>query len=518
LTFWAKCGIKKGKGGGAMKEKVFGCDVSKDYIILHDGSQAYKLSLENFKSIQRLVNNSIVVMEQTGAYGLRWGQVLEDLGAKVYIADGKDFKNFKLYQAVRKKDDYTDAYYLRLFFFERPKRVWRFNKELAHLRALIRQHMRNEKDITKHANRLSQYLAVIFPTKNYCDLDRKKFLKVLDEIEQELKQTPHALSGLALMELNKLRVVLDWHSKLEEEITSIARNHKDYEILKSFHGLNDILIATLMAYYWDIERFKDVDSFIGYMVMGANPEVSGTSLNRMKTDKARAEVKGKFFMLFLQSHKDNSPYKPLIDLLRSRLGGGNNQKKRYIKFLTDLLELVYYALKYRLSFSQAVAWKVKQLEREKARLRSQLEEAREQGNQEKASLLGWEHENITLNKQAWALVLGKVGRCQDIPDKSSEGAKSNGLALDGGLAGHLPYSSTCLKPSQSLEQSQTLNQEPSQSKELNQSKEPNQEPSKEISQSLKPSQTLSQEPSQEIGQGLEYALAGGGGKRKKRRR
>jgi len=80
-------------------------------------------------------------------------------GGKVYIADGKDFKNFKLYQAVRKKDDYTDAYYLRLFFFERPKRVWRFNKELAHLRALIRQHMRNEKDITKHANRLSQYLA-----------------------------------------------------------------------------------------------------------------------------------------------------------------------------------------------------------------------------------------------------------------------------------------------------------------------------------------------------------------------
>jgi hypothetical protein len=80
-------------------------------------------------------------------------------GGKVYIADGKDFKNFKLYQVVRKKDDYTDAYYLRLFFFERPKRVWRFSKELAHLRALIRQNMRNEKDITKHANRLSQYLA-----------------------------------------------------------------------------------------------------------------------------------------------------------------------------------------------------------------------------------------------------------------------------------------------------------------------------------------------------------------------
>jgi len=87
-----------------------------------------------------------------------------------------------------------------------------------------------------------------------------------------------------------------------------------------------------------------------------------------------------------------------------------------------------------------------------------------------------------LNKQAWDLVLSKVGRCEDIPDKSSEGAKSDGLALDGGLAGHQPYSFTCLEPSQSLEQSQ------------------------------------SQKPSQEIGQGLEYALACSGGKRKKRRR
>jgi transposase len=76
---WYKKG--KSKEGAKMKEKVLGCDVSKDYIILHDGSQAYKLSLENFKSLQRLVNNSIVVMEQTGAYGLRWAS-LGRLGGK----------------------------------------------------------------------------------------------------------------------------------------------------------------------------------------------------------------------------------------------------------------------------------------------------------------------------------------------------------------------------------------------------------------------------------------------------
>jgi hypothetical protein len=42
------------------------------------------------------------------------GASLGRLGGKGLYADGKDFKNFKLYQAVRKKDEYTDAYYLRL--------------------------------------------------------------------------------------------------------------------------------------------------------------------------------------------------------------------------------------------------------------------------------------------------------------------------------------------------------------------------------------------------------------------
>ncbi len=32
-----------------MRERVLDCDVSKEYIVLHDGGQAYKLSLENFR-------------------------------------------------------------------------------------------------------------------------------------------------------------------------------------------------------------------------------------------------------------------------------------------------------------------------------------------------------------------------------------------------------------------------------------------------------------------------------------
>ena len=44
LTFLKGCGKKEREKqrGLAMEQKVLGCDVSKDYIILHDGSQAYK--------------------------------------------------------------------------------------------------------------------------------------------------------------------------------------------------------------------------------------------------------------------------------------------------------------------------------------------------------------------------------------------------------------------------------------------------------------------------------------------
>jgi hypothetical protein len=38
---WSKPLDFLGKGKGH-EERVLGCDVSKDYIILHDGSQAYK--------------------------------------------------------------------------------------------------------------------------------------------------------------------------------------------------------------------------------------------------------------------------------------------------------------------------------------------------------------------------------------------------------------------------------------------------------------------------------------------
>jgi hypothetical protein len=44
------------------------------------------------------------------------------------------------------------------------------------------------------------------------------------------------------MELKKLKTVLEEQKRLEEEIKTIARNHPDYEILKTFPNFGNILL------------------------------------------------------------------------------------------------------------------------------------------------------------------------------------------------------------------------------------------------------------------------------------
>ncbi|MCS7214520.1 MAG: hypothetical protein NZ927_09960, partial [Candidatus Calescibacterium sp.] len=162
---------------------------------------------------------------------------------------------------------------------------------------------------------------------------RHRLFKNLGKLIQRLKETPHALSSLALSEAKKLEICLQEAQHLQEEIISIARNHPDYEILKTF-PLGDLSIATLLAYSWDIKNFKDKDGYIAYVLMGANLEQSGKSINRIKTDKARTEIKGIFYTTFMQAHRKQHPLNPLARLSKELVNTKHNYRKRYIKFLS----------------------------------------------------------------------------------------------------------------------------------------------------------------------------------------
>ncbi len=343
--------------------KIYGCDIGAKFIILHDGKNFYQI--KDHKDLQEirdlgLTENDIVVLEQTGAYGIRWAEIFTSIGLKVYIADGKDFKNFRM-AFSKKKDDVIDAYYLRKYYKEKKHKCRPYNPIQTHLRALIRQHIRNEKDLTKHINRLKQYLAVIFPLKDYHLKPRSTFIKLLPEIEKQLVQSPHALNNLALTELKKVLLTLTENKALEEEITSIAKHHKDYEILNTF-PIGDIQIATIIAYSYNIKDFPNKDAFIAYVLMGSNLEQSGTSIYKVKTDKARTEVKGLFYTLFMQAHRKTAnwthPLNPLALHVKTLVNTSYNYKKRYIKFLSRFLELIYIARKHNLTFKEAVDHKI----------------------------------------------------------------------------------------------------------------------------------------------------------------
>jgi hypothetical protein len=322
------------------KKLIIGCDVSAGFIILHDGENA--LRIEDPKDLPDL-KNAIFILEQTGAYGIRWAQIFSNLG-EVYIADGRDFKNFRLAH-TRQKNDKLDAFY----------------PQVVYIRALVRQHIRNQKDITMHTNRLLQYLQMIDP---YAPRPtRYKLHRYIDQIEADLKNKPHALTDLALSEIKKLKACLEEAQKVRQEIENIARNHPDYEILKTF-PLSDLQIAVILAYSWNIEDFRDKDGYIAYTLMGTSLEQSGKSLFKVKTDKARTEIKGLLYTLYLQANKKNHPLKPLSDLAKELASDRNNYKKRYIKFLSRLLELVYYARKNRTDYKTTLQNAITRRERE----------------------------------------------------------------------------------------------------------------------------------------------------------
>ena len=343
------------------KTKVIGCDVAKDFVILYDGKGYYhygtrktrikrvKVKEISYDELKDLIANSTVILEQTGTYGIRFANIFSDLGAEVLIADGKAINRFR---RGGNKDDFLDAKAIREMYFDKrfTKHINPFHKQRFTLRTLIRHHKRLQKELTRSVNRVKQHLAHLFPEENYHELPRHKLFKSLEEIKQKLLQHPDAISIVAIHEITTIQNILKAVEDTKKEIESIVLNHDDYFILKSF-GLGNLQIASLIAYYWDINLFKTKDAFISYVLMGVKKEQSGSSVYSHKTDKSRTEVKGYLYLFFLKCHQIDNPLKPLAEFMKLK---EKAHKKRYIKFLDKILEMIYYALKERKQFGEII--------------------------------------------------------------------------------------------------------------------------------------------------------------------
>ncbi|WP_456484770.1 IS110 family transposase [Desulfurobacterium sp.] len=365
--------------------KVVGVDVAKDFIVAYDGKAFFvfpetkkvskrkipkKAQIKRVRSVSEIVNRGdVVILEQTGTYGIRFAKLFQKAGAKVLIADGKALARFRGGKSTL-KNDYVDAQAIReMYFSARRRNIHPFHAQRYQLRTIVRHYLRLNKELTRAVNRLKQQLVHLFPeTEHYHNYSRYKLFKQLDDIEKELLQHPESLTIVALSELHNVRNLLSSIEMVKKEIESIVVNHTDYEILKSFQ-LGIIQMATLIAYYWDINLFRSKDAFIGYCLMGVRHEQSGDSVLSNRTDKSRAEIKGVFYMHFQSAHRKTSPLQPLTLYMKLR---ESEYKRRFVKYMDKLLEWIYYGLKYRMTFPEVIKKVIKEKGQQLIHLESKI--------------------------------------------------------------------------------------------------------------------------------------------------
>jgi len=320
------------------KRNIWGVDVANGFIILNNGDPCTfyifvdapnknpklpKLKLKACKgksqtirvnSLEEIIKpDDFVILEQTGNYGIRYAQLFSKLGAKIFLADSKLFAFFRKGRNIHKNDK-VDAFLLRQMFFDVEFRyfVYKYMPEKHHLRQLVKNLQKAEKEKTHLINRTKNLLAVALPTSHYHHLPADQFLKKVDEIKKELSQTPHPYTQTIIISLEILKSYEELIKQTLSEIESIIKNHPDYELLNSIKGLGSKSIATLIAYYWDIKRFKTPTQFKGYLLKGTVREQSGTSVNKNKNLRSRPEVKkNPLYSLEKLRKKKNQPPKAL---------------------------------------------------------------------------------------------------------------------------------------------------------------------------------------------------------------
>ena len=353
--------------------KIWGLDVSKDYIIAYDGQIFQKFLLEEIDKFIDLVGaNDVVVLEQTGIYSLPWILGLSKKGVKVFIAHTTALKELRRFMGYS-KNDAKDSELLRKLYLE-GKFVYPFDVSKFWLRFYFFNYRRAVKDFSQTVNRLRAFLNLVKPDWAKFKTSKKGLTELKSKLEKRAKYD--ALYAYTLRLTEKLLLTLEDRRVFEKELHKWVVLHKDYELLKTFPHFSDLTIAGLVSTYWDIENFKPfkevvyskdgkvkfrkvkaVDRFVAYLIGGSKRHQSG-KIDRNRKYQKRPYILGLFYPVFIGSGKDSSPLYPLWAFIRNKYFylSGN---QRYLKFLDRLLRLVYLSAKYKWNFKQVIEFKAK---------------------------------------------------------------------------------------------------------------------------------------------------------------
>ena len=346
--------------------KVWGIDVSKDYIIAYDGKKFYKLKLGQWDKFNSLLNTGdVIVLEQTGIYAIPWLLNLRT-SVDVFIGHTTALKRLRDFVGAS-KDDVRDAELLRKLYFE-GKHIYPFNLNKFFLRWNFFNYRRAVREATLFTNRLRAFVSLVDPSLSGFKVSGKG----LKQLEEKLRRSVY--TPVVRAELDKLRRTLDEEKIFKNELSKLVKAHPDYEILKTFPGFSDVVIAGLVSTYWDVNNFKPskvktfskdgkvrikkvkpVDRFVAYVIGKIARKQSGKK-DTIKKESKRPYILGLFYPIYVQSGKKNHPLHPLWEYLKEKYPdlSGN---QRYIKFLDKLLRLVFLAVKNGWSFEEVVKHK-----------------------------------------------------------------------------------------------------------------------------------------------------------------
>ena len=337
-------------------KNIYAIDIGREYSYIVDVRQFMSSKNCEIKKIKtsELIDflkshkgKIAIFYEQSGIYSLKL-DILNSNSIIKYTINGKEFRGLRL-ASNKGKNDLNDVKIIAkavsdLLLYNENEYLTKFHKPLPYeckrLRRLLKFYEQLIRQTQKIKNKINNYYWLLLGKNKKIDYisksTKEKILKLL-EIEDEI-------NGIYGDETKFLLEIYDYYfnkaNEIKLEIEEIIKNHPDYQKLKKvFEG--KLLIAHLIATYWDINRFNSIKQFKAlFKFHFVKVLKSGKTQKIEKTIKVK-NIKRYFYLLLLhtknpQIRKLWNYYKKIRKLSRA---------KAFTKFSYVLVSMLYKYLK-----------------------------------------------------------------------------------------------------------------------------------------------------------------------------
>ena len=253
-----------------------GMDVHKrfTYAVVKDEAGAeitkerFDNSEANFQSFLKpfAPEQTKVVMESTGV----WEYIYEILERNGYIAKLANPAKTKAIAYARVKTDAVDASTLAdLLRANLVAESYVPPKEIRSLREITRLRKVAVKQCNQAMNRLHALLTrkgIFLPRKSLCKTSVNFLLK-------EAEKEPAIEGYLEVVDFHKAKI-----AEIDKQITELAENNEQAQLLMTIPGISSIRAMTLLAEIGEIGRFPTADKLCSYAGLVSSVHQSGSTL------------------------------------------------------------------------------------------------------------------------------------------------------------------------------------------------------------------------------------------------